>query len=201
MFAVSRLTRLLQLVSVLVCVSPANAQESWRSLPEKNEPLKIGVGLREDGSVGSYGWKKVDPPIRSARELGDLPGYGRLKFVWDGEYLTVHPLQDVSPKHVVDKDGWYLSGDYSTDPPRVILTKEKKTHSKWTFVAGKNLGDYILKNLSGPKGDAYLYLKDTGVRTPLGAEWEAIIYDVILTYNPADKTEMAVDNIKRNNGK
>ncbi len=202
MFTVDRLAASVQLALIFVWASSGNAQESWRSLPEKNEPLRIGFGILENGSVGSYRWSKVDPPNPSARKLGALPGYGYLKYEWDGEYLKAHPLQDNSPKHVVEKDGWYLTGDYSTDPPRVVLTKDKTKYSKWTFEVGKTSPEhYYLRNFNVPKGDPYLKMKETGARTPLGPEWEAIILDIILTNNSDEKTELYVDNLKRNNGK
>jgi hypothetical protein len=33
-----------------------------------------------------------------------------------------------------EKHGWYLAGDYSSNPARVILTKEPAKYSRWTFV-------------------------------------------------------------------
>jgi hypothetical protein len=36
-------------------------------------------------------------------------------------------------KFLNSKDGWYFTADYSTDPPRVVLTKERTKYSDWEF--------------------------------------------------------------------
>lgn len=36
-------------------------------------------------------------------------------------------------KFLNSKDGWYLTADYSTDPPRVVLAKKRTKYSEWEF--------------------------------------------------------------------
>jgi hypothetical protein len=47
----------------------------------------------------------------------------------------------------LDFDGWYLTGDYTTNPPTVKLTKEQEETSYWTLNLGK--GPIINRNKAG----------------------------------------------------
>jgi hypothetical protein len=78
-----------------------------------------------------------------------------------------------------EKDDWYLTGDYSTKPPHVIVTKEATKYSRWTLVQAPNTSDpeeginRYLKNENDQGKDAWLSMEDKGVRYKGGEVWEA----------------------------
>jgi hypothetical protein len=37
-------------------------------------------------------------------------------------------------KVLLAKDGWYVTADFTTNPPQVILTEKPTEHSRWSFV-------------------------------------------------------------------
>jgi len=75
---------------------------------------------------------KPSPDTPSVPEVPDF-SFG---FVRDGSFLRVFIYADMRAKSekLAAKHGWYLTGDYSTTPPRVILTKEATKYSRWTFI-------------------------------------------------------------------
>ena len=78
--------------------------------------------------------------------------------------------EEAGPKH-----GWYFSGDYSTSPPRIVLTKEPTTFSTWTFSAapfgGDDEGWYVYIRNENDKGkDAWLGMAEKGA--VYGKGWE-----------------------------
>ena len=77
------------------------------------------------------------------------------------------------PEKRIEKDGWYLTGDYSTKPPRVILTKEPTKFSHWAFVETDKTPscgdpeegiDRYIKNLNDEGEDAWLVMEDKCVK-------------------------------------
>lgn len=96
-----------------------------------------------------------------------LPGYA-MRFVRDGAHIRVL-LQKDQPsrsKEVAAKDGWYVTGDYSTKPPSVILTKEPTKYSRWEFVSprpgGRIYQTCFLKNENDLGTDAWLSMENEG---------------------------------------
>jgi len=67
-------------------------------------------------------------------------GHKSVSFMRDGAYIRTHVVeygQDV-PKLLAERNGWYLTADYSTESPTVVLTKEPTKHSEWDFVDVKD---------------------------------------------------------------
>jgi hypothetical protein len=50
------------------------------------------------------------------------------------------------PKEFLAKDGWYVTADFSTDPPQVILTEKPTKGSQWARVDADYPGRYLIKN-------------------------------------------------------
>jgi hypothetical protein len=101
--------------------------------------------------------------------------YFSLYFFVDGGYLraSVRP-NDVVPKEDIpasrsklfEKNGWYVTADYSARPPRVILVKEPTRYSRWLFVRIETPGPlyyhYYLKNENDLNKDAWLTVEERG---------------------------------------
>ena len=123
------------------------------------------------------------PPKQPA--AAPLPDYSRL-FVQDGKMLRVGKPEGrvltrsvkvgnevrtsekyVEPsKELVAKTGWYLTADYSTTPPRVVLTKKPTKTSAWEFVHAKadirddEASAAYIKNINGRGMAVWLSVAD-----------------------------------------
>jgi hypothetical protein len=67
-------------------------------------------------------------------------GHKSVSFKRDGAYIRTHVVeygQDV-PKLLAERNGWYLTADYSTESPTVVLTRVPAKHSEWDFVDVKD---------------------------------------------------------------
>jgi hypothetical protein len=109
----------------------------------------------------------------------DAGGYSRQNnhFVKVGAMLRVSlsPEERKRSKEQAAKDRGYLTGDYSTKLPRVILTKEPTKYSRWTFVhIDGNIHhdgeECYIKNDNDLGKDAWLSLEDKGVHYTGGEE-------------------------------
>ena len=92
-------------------------------------------------------------------------------FVRDGSFLRVFIYADMrdKSKELAAKHGWYLTGDYSATPPKVILTQEPTKYSHWTFITipkkTHSDGYYAhIKNENDLKKNAWLTMEEKGVR-------------------------------------
>jgi hypothetical protein len=67
-------------------------------------------------------------------------------FLIDGSSVRVLVSSDqrVHSKVQSEQANWYLTADYTTTPPRVILTKEPSKSSRWRFIDAKFSGDAFL---------------------------------------------------------
>jgi hypothetical protein len=108
---------------------------------------------------GQVGFLTERDPRRSNPDLALVPADKRqtntkyyprerfsASFVVDGARLRVLVDKDQLERSKVqaDKDNWYLTADYSTPSPRVILTKVPTKSSHWRFVDAKFSGDAYL---------------------------------------------------------
>ena len=98
-------------------------------------------------------------------------------FVRDGSFLRVFIYPDVraKSKEQAATHGWYLTGDYATTPPHVILTKEPSKYSRWTFTKiPKKIGSdgyYAhIQNENDHGKAAWLSMEQKGVRYKAGIE-------------------------------
>lgn len=95
-------------------------------------------------------------------------------FAKDGVRLRLYITDDKqSLKDQAIKQGWYVSGDYSTDPPSVTLTQEPTKYSSWKFVddtADDNGHICFIKNENDLNKDEWLYFEDKGIVYKNGAE-------------------------------
>ncbi|MGD0896797.1 MAG: hypothetical protein ABR915_03105 [Thermoguttaceae bacterium] len=167
--------------------------------------------MLEGARLGSFHMDVVKAPDPAALPF---PRSSYVRYEWDGTHLRVHPGQDDKlqwSKDAIAKDGWYVTGDYSTNPPRVVVTKESTKNSRWSFVPGTLWGRYYLKNENDTGTEAWLYLKDTKKRysvvnyysdshgNRLETYWEGSVYDAILSAEK--KIPLIVEDVKANNGK
>jgi hypothetical protein len=198
-------------VLMLLLAAQAGAGEVDRKyLPRKDKPLRLDLWLMEGGSVGSYRLKEVKAVEEGALPL---PRFYFVYFYWDGEYLQIRPgglRKDRWPKEAVAKNGWYLTGDYSTDPPRVIVTERATASSRWTFVGS---GPWYLKNENGHGGkDAWVALQERGKRYSTSEEgdssaniptryWDGTVVDAILTFDKDKAHPFRVADIEDEDGK
>jgi hypothetical protein len=82
---------------------------------------------------------------------------GRLRAkVRQVDLVPAEDLPSVSRDNVLEKNGWYVSADYSQSPPRVVLTREPTKYSQWRFVAATGRSQYYIQNINDLHMDAYL---------------------------------------------
>ena len=87
------------------------------------------------------------------------------RFVKDGAMIRVR-----TKSGEIEQNGWYLTGDYSTKPPRIIVTKEPTKYSRWTLVEAPNTSDpeeginRYIRNDNDQGKDAWLSTEDKGVQ-------------------------------------
>jgi hypothetical protein len=74
-------------------------------------------------------------PSPSTPSVAKVPDYS-FGFVRDSSFLRVFIYADdrAKSKELAATHGWYLSGDYATTPPRVVLTKKPTKYSRWKFI-------------------------------------------------------------------
>jgi hypothetical protein len=90
------------------------------------------------------------------------------EFVKDGAHWRANLRERGSemPKHLMAKNGWYVTGDYSSDPARVILTKLPTKYSSWRFVVtggGTDGYNSWIKNDNDLGRDTWLSIEEKGV--------------------------------------
>jgi hypothetical protein len=141
-------------------------------------------------------WRIEKPGAKRIRS--HFPKYCVLFFYRDGAMLRLKVKKDHlrimatkkkagTPEHskedpiakeiqeIIDKDGWYLSGNYSTDPPRVVLTKKPTKYSRWSFLKtpkyyGSDGYSCFFKNENDLGKEAWLYFEEKGTRDKKGIE-------------------------------
>jgi len=111
------------------------------------------------------------PPAPDAPDFPNAGGELQVTFLFreDGTRLRFFvPGDRLKLKDQASKQGWYLTGDYSTDPPSVILTKEPTKYSNWQFLdpvprVGEDNGKVCyVKNENDRNKDGWLYFEGNG---------------------------------------
>jgi hypothetical protein len=67
--------------------------------------------------------------------------------------------------------GWYLTADYTTMPPQVILSELPTKHSRWTFIpvnASPRNRRYYIKNERDGRKEAWLAVGEAGMLMNFG---------------------------------
>jgi hypothetical protein len=219
------MSHLTQIGVLLLLVAHSGAGEvDPRYLPRKNKPLGLDLKLMDGGFLGSYRLKQV-----KAVEGAPLPfpHFYFVRFFWDGGHLQIRPGEDdekMWSKEAIAKSGWYLTADYSTDPPRIIVTETPTAASRWKFVSSSPeralYSPWYLKNENSPGGkDAWVAMPDRGKRyltvqkVPIapgpghesGGEgdryWEGTVSDAILTFDKDKAQAFDVADIEHEDGK
>jgi hypothetical protein len=105
-----------------------------------------------DGAIGFVAEGRPVPPGTTPPAFPSDGNYGRTSshFVRDGSLLRANIWKDERERsrEQAEKDGWCLTGDYSTTPPRVVLTKEPTKYSRWKF--------WVTKPFNGEGYDSYI---------------------------------------------
>lgn len=65
-------------------------------------------------------------------------------------------------KALLAKDGWYVTADFSTDPPQVILTERPEKGSRWALVDADVPGRYLIKNEDAAGKAVWLTMEKEG---------------------------------------
>jgi hypothetical protein len=171
--------------------------------PLKNMPLGISIEMTADGLLGI---NKVEEAITAKPSGPPPPKFYYVHYFWDGTHLRVRPGDDDKSrwsKEETAKDGWYVTADYSTKPPRVILTKEPTKDSRWRFVEASRGSHYYIKNENDRGKDAWLDMEDTGKRyswgKPDSGYRDVRVYKAILSFH--NKRDFFVNDIKGDGGK
>jgi hypothetical protein len=118
--------------------------------------------------------------IKSAPGDPPLPDYS-LAFLLEEDQMfraRVDPIRDASDrekgisKKLLAKDGWYLTADFSTKPPQVILAEKPTKYSRWSFVnhrapgepvlLSKEGADVFIKNENAPGNAVWLSMEENG---------------------------------------
>jgi hypothetical protein len=211
-----RVTRIVVAV-VLAALPPTTRAAQPNTLtPRKNKPLEVsGLYLLEGDMIGSAGLKEAKSIDKT---LPRVPRNPYVEYIWDGSHLRVHSTESgkrSQSKDAIAKDGWYLTADYSTKPPRVIVTERPTSASTWQFVAASEWDHFYLKNENSPdKKDAWLLLEkrdkrywyaDKGFPDLQGKEldryWEGTVWDAVLTYDMNKRRAFHVADIEQEDGK
>jgi hypothetical protein len=127
--------------------------------------------LMTDGGI--LGIDKPEDPITAEPSGPPPPKFYGLHYFWDGTHLRVRPANrdkgQWSSEEVI-REGWYVSADYSTDPPQVVLTKHPTSDSRWSFIAESmpRRMRYYVKNDNERGKDAWLDMVDTGKKYSAG---------------------------------
>ena len=75
--------------------------------------------------------------------------HGRLR-------MRINRFQAAKSKEHATRQGWYVTADYSTDPPGVTLTKEPGKYSDWELVWLKGTEEPYLRNRNDLKKPRWL---------------------------------------------
>jgi hypothetical protein len=106
-----------------------------------------------------------------------LPDFS-LQFLWRGpivvpragdsgmlrakiKQIGVRDKGNVSAK-LLAKDGWYVTADFSTDPPQVVLTEKPTKGSSWASVNADYPACYLFKNVDAPGEAVWLTMAKEG---------------------------------------
>lgn len=160
--------------------------------------LEIKGWPYRDGRREDHGELCVDESgLKVCRPAGKT--YYSLHFVMDGKHLRARVLSedllpseeliDVSREKVLEKNGWYVTADYSTNPPQVLLTKEPTQYSQWSIFPSRGGQAFGFRNENDLKKDAYLKPADAGFRdapadacrpvlTPEKSYWDIAAYNI-----------------------
>ncbi len=205
----------LLVVLLLIRARVDSAAEPLSYVPRTNKPLDIlGVSLFDGGVVAAIAdAKKVDKENPS---LPQLPPRAYIHCVWDGNHLRIRPGEvdkRMWSKDAIAKNGWYLTADYTTDPPRVIVTEKPAAGSVWRFVAVSIRDEYYIKNEGSSGKAAWLTHQPRqtvyrgvhyGFLDPQGRKivnyWEYSVTDAVLTFDDAKK-KFRVADVEAENGK
>jgi hypothetical protein len=173
--------------------------------PRENKSLRFDIDLMDGGLLGFCRWKRVDAANRSAPPSGPAkraPNFYYVHYVWDGTHLRVHPGEEDKRewrKEAIAKDGWYVTADYATKPPRVIVTKEPTKYSRWRFIRTEGYQRYYIKNENDLGKDAWLRLEATDQRFARSDAREARVYKAVLSFDKKEK--FFVNDIEADDGK
>jgi hypothetical protein len=210
------LTRCTVLMMFAVLSSLVFAAQPSSRVPRTNKPLDIGsISMLEGGTLGGISSKEVKSVDTT---LPSVPHSSYVHYVWDGSYLRIRPGQsdkDMWSKEAIAKNGWYVTADYSSKPPRIIVTEKPTLNSTWRFVAAPRWGEYYLKNENSPeKKDAWLVLEkrdkgywdvDQALSDQFGYRrnryWECVVRDAILTFDTDKREAFYVADIEKEDGK
>ena len=159
---------------------------------------------------------ELDPP---KVPLPPTPRWYPVNFVWTGGTLASRRSRFVAHdglKEAAAKVGWYLTADYSTKPPRVILTKEPTVSSRWTFigqsVSGSSSVRCYLRNYNDDGKEAWLGMEKIATayckaqKTPAFAGgdvktryWKTFVCKPVLSFT--EKTPFDVLDVEEDGGK
>jgi hypothetical protein len=206
------MVRLVQIGAVLLIVFYVATASASDTVPRANKVLGIGIWLMDGQFLGAYHLEQVNALDQSARPL---PTFYYVHYVWDGTYLKVRTepeAQRAWSQAALDKDGWYVTADYTAMPPRVIVTKEPTKHSQWRFVAATQKAHYYIKNENAEGNDAWLNLNedtsqrysfvDKGLSNAEGIMperfWKGSVYRAVLS---SERRKFFVNDIEFDGGK
>jgi hypothetical protein len=109
-------------------------------------------------------------------------------------------LQEQAAKHL-----WYVTAEYSTDPPRAVLTKEKTMNSQWIFepVSGQPRENrHYIRNANQGK-PAWLVISAKGPRGRFmfGGKGAVELRKPLLTFDASEKQAFEVRHYKGPDGR
>jgi hypothetical protein len=199
--------RYLCIAAVMAAVTMTSKQEPRRGVPlliaSRAQLFVLGGDLMFVSLATERGLVPNEPGALPLPDRSD-------QFIRDGEFLRVkmHPLsvnnktnvEGTFSKTLLAKDGWYVTADYSTKPPRVILTEKPTKYSRWSWEyvsrngrpPGRESNDYYIKNENDLGKDAWLAIEEEGktyhggiARKPILSFEKKTLFDVV-DVNEAD---------------
>jgi len=112
-----------------------------------------------------FQWKSSEAPAAETPSLS-------LGFAIDHAFLRVKIVPPEGkrktdfPKDLLAKDGWYVTADYSTKTPHVILAEKPTKYSKWTIhnipVARGQDHHHYFQNQNDSRKDVWLSMEARG---------------------------------------
>jgi hypothetical protein len=122
-----------------------------------------------DGQLRFSLWRPGGEPAGPLLENSPESSCG---FIPSGPFLRVYvDAEKRAVAAIAGKHGWYLTADYSTSPPQVILTRQPTPQSRWTLLkADHTYGHRYVRNDNDLGRAAWLDMGPQVVRYRTGLE-------------------------------
>jgi hypothetical protein len=183
-------------VAVLMCLCAVNC---WAQ--ENNQPSLVHIyNPTNDGRIHALAvvdgellcfWRLSDSPDPDAKIYNSIACSFELHTTPMGQLIRVRAE---TPQHTkqFEYEGYYVTADYFSTPPSIIITKEPEKYSYW--IVSRNAKAPIF-NMNGFKTPAYFGLDFTIIKTKApGSNGHQESRKVTLSLDPKYQFEVAIEH-------